>query len=185
MADDSFRGHDAVRFDILFGLGLIVFACVAALIFVVMRAWRERVPWRNVRYDDAAAEKTAKVFYDLASGLAGKPDFILSTRNGPVPIEVKTGITPPSPLPGHVMQLAAYCYLIEKCEGVKVRKGILRYPDASYEISYTIDLRERLFQALEAIRTAERDGYPRNHHDRAKCFGCGYRSICDENLSGK
>lgn len=171
-----------MRVNLILCLGLAVFICAAALVFVIVRAWRGRVPWRNVRYDDAAAEKSARVFYDAETGLAGKPDFILAARGELIPIEVKSGMTPPSPLPGHVMQLVAYCYLIEKCEGAKVRKGILRYPDASYEISYTIDLRERLFQALAAIRAAERDGYPRNHHDRARCSGCGYRSICDENL---
>lgn len=172
-----------MRVYFLLGLGLVVLICAAALILVVVRAWRERIPWRNVRYDDASAEKTAKVFYDPETGLAGKPDFILSTCGGLVPIEVKTGMTPQSPLPGHVMQLAAYCFLLETCEGMKVRKGILRYPDASYEISYTIDLRERLLKTLAEFRDAERDGYPRNHHDRAKCQGCGYRSICDKNLS--
>ena len=92
------------------------------------------------------------------------------------------GQVPDSQYPGHVMQLAAYCYLIERCDRRSVCRGILRYPETSFEISYTIELRRRLLATLEALRKAEAEGYPRTHRDFTKCRGCGYRSHCDERL---
>lgn len=162
----------------------LIAAFAAALIALIVAGRRGRIPWRWVRYDDAArrGRKPERTYYDAETGLSGKPDFIIDGWGTSTPIEVKSGRTPDSPYPGHVMQLAAYCYLIERCDRRSVRRGILRYPETSFEISYTIELRRRLLATLEALRKAEAEGYPRTHRDFTKCRGCGYRSHCDERL---
>ena len=167
-------------------IGLLIAAlagCAALLIWVALRARRDRIPWKGIRYDDTgAARRPETAYYDPETGLTGKPDWILDSWRGPVPVEVKSGATPEFPIPGHVLQLAAYCYLIERCEGKRVRRGILRYPETSFEISYTIKLRRRLLETIDALRAAEASDFPRSHRDTGKCRACGYRSRCDERL---
>lgn len=157
--------------------------CIALLLVVWLRARRERIPWKGIRYDDTGAGRRPETaYYDPETGLTGKPDWIVDSWRGPVPIEVKSGATPEFPIQAHVLQLAAYCYLIERCEGKRVRRGILRYPETSFEISYTIKLRRQLIETIEALRDAEAADFPRSHRDIGKCRSCGYRSRCNERL---
>ncbi len=164
-------------------LVIALIGCILILILVSLRARRERIPWKGIRYDDMdPTRQPEKTYYDPETGLTGKPDWIIDSWRGPVPIEVKSGATPEFPIPAHVLQLAAYCYLIESCEGKRVRRGILRYPDTSFEISYTIKLRRRLLETIAALREAEAAGFPRSHRDIGKCRACGYRARCNERL---
>lgn len=161
----------------------VILIGVWLLVAVTRSAERHRIPIRKIRYDDTGAARQApRPLYDPELDLAGKPDYILETRDGLVPVEVKSGATPREPLPGHVLQLLAYCYLIDVTTGRAPSRGILRYPASSFEISYTIREREQLRVVVEAIRCAGADGYPRSHDNPGRCRRCGYESICDASL---
>src|SRR5688500_8591495 len=60
--------------------------------------------------------------------LKGRPDLLIKQGNGIIPVEVKTGKTPTRPYDSHVMQLIAYCVLVEETYGARPPYGIIRYP---------------------------------------------------------
>ncbi|MCB2213957.1 CRISPR-associated protein Cas4 [bacterium] len=124
------------------------------------------------------------VLYDRRLGLAGKPDYIVDHGGVPVPVEVKSGRTPKQPYQSHILQLAAYCYLVEATSGQQPPYGVLRYPRNTFKIPYTPELREELLTTLAEIRQAESQpsAVDRLHHAPARCAACGFRSVCDQRL---
>jgi CRISPR-associated exonuclease Cas4 len=116
-------------------------------------------------------------------GLQGRPDYILEIEGEMVPVEIKSGRTPKGPLFSHILQVAAYCVLLEE-EGQKVTHGILRYDEAEHEIEYNQDLRLMVLSKLEEMRSLKRTGdVHRNHHRPGKCHSCSRREGCPERLA--
>lgn len=83
--------------------------------------------------------------------LLGKPDAILEIRGELAPLEFKSKLRE-RPLRGHVLQLAAYCALLEEFSGVRVRKGILKYANRKFEIPFDDELRSELGRTLMEMR---------------------------------
>jgi len=100
-----------------------------------------------------------------------------------IPVEVKSGTAPQQPYPAHILQLAAYCLLVEDQEGRSPPHGILKYDDRAFEVDYTPGLRRELLEALEQLRRdlGARDVH-RSHDEPNRCQGCGYRDRCAERL---
>jgi CRISPR-associated exonuclease Cas4 len=139
---------------------------------------------RVVYVDTGAWDRCERPLFSQRHGLTGRPDYLVRSGEGLVPVEVKSGAAPEQPYPAHVLQLAAYCLLVEEQEGQVPPHGILKYGDRAFEIDYTPDLRAELLQALEALRRDlhARD-VDRNHDEPARCHGCGYRNHCDQRLA--
>ena len=115
-------------------------------------------------------------------GLQGRPDYILEIEGEMVPVELKSGRTPKGPLFSHILQVAAYCILLEE-DGERVTHGILRYEEAEHEIEYNQDLRAMVLSKLEEMRALKRSGdVHRNHHRPGKCRSCSRREGCPERL---
>jgi CRISPR-associated exonuclease Cas4 len=116
-------------------------------------------------------------------GLQGRPDYILEIEGEMVPVELKSGRTPKGPLFSHILQVAAYCVLLEE-EGQKVTHGILRYEEAEHEIEYNQDLRIMVLSKLDVMRVLMKSGdVHRNHHRPGKCRSCSRREGCPERLA--
>lgn len=116
-------------------------------------------------------------------GLQGRPDYILEIEGEMVPVELKSGRTPKGPLFSHILQVAAYCVLLEE-EGQKVTHGILRYEEAEHEIEYNQDLRIMVLSKLDDMRSLMKSGdVHRNHHRPGKCRSCSRREGCPERLA--
>jgi len=116
-------------------------------------------------------------------GLQGRPDYILEIEGEMVPVELKSGRTPKGPLFSHILQVAAYCVLLEE-EGQKVTHGILRYEEAEHEIEYNQDLRKMVLSKLDEMRALMKSGdVHRNHHRPGKCRSCSRREGCPERLA--
>jgi CRISPR-associated exonuclease Cas4 len=130
-----------------------------------------------------------KPLFSAEYGLTGKPDYLVQTRSGLIPVEVKSGTAPPQPYPSHVLQLAAYCLLVEATAGQVPPHGLIKYADATFEIEYTPALRAELLELLEAMRLQRASrapgGVPRSHDEPQRCAGCGYRPMCDQALVGQ
>jgi CRISPR-associated exonuclease Cas4 len=130
-------------------------------------------------------------FFSAAYGLTGKPDYLVETRAGLIPIEVKSSAAPSHPYSSHVLQLAAYCLLVEETSGQAPPYGLIKYADAIFEVDYTPALRRELLALLDAMqrlraqsaRQGTRNGAPRSHEEPRRCGGCGYRQICDQSLA--
>jgi CRISPR-associated exonuclease Cas4 len=124
---------------------------------------------------------SAPVLRSAEHGLTGRPDYILEIDGGLVPVEVKTGRVPRGPLFSHVIQLGAYCLLLEG-EGT-VAYGILRYGEVEHIVAFDDGLRSLVLKKMGEMRTAAASGEVHRDHDRpGKCRSCSRRDACPERL---
>jgi CRISPR-associated exonuclease Cas4 len=130
--------------------------------------------------------KQEKPLVSKTYGLVGRPDYLVKTATGIVPIEVKSTRCPAGgrAYDSHAMQLAAYCLLVEDGIDERVPYGIIRYADCEVVIDYTPELREELILLLAELRDArEAQDVHRSHDDARRCRGCSMRELCDEALA--
>ena len=121
--------------------------------------------------------------YDSKFNLTGKPDFIVETKNGPIPVEVKSGRIKNGPYDSHIYQLAAYCLLIDQLFDTRPDYGILHYSNQDYAIDYTSELENKLINLLREIHSMSRKTRINRSHDAVnRCQKCSYKSICDQSL---
>jgi CRISPR-associated exonuclease Cas4 len=117
-------------------------------------------------------------------GLTGRPDYILKAEGEFIPVERKSrNISRSGPYAGEVLQLAAYCLLVEEKYQRPVHHGRLQYLNRSVDVPFDLLLRERLMMALDALdnATSLRD-VPPSHSNPARCRACGFRERCDQAL---
>lgn len=143
------------------------------------------LPVGRVAYVDTGAwDRCERPLFSNRYRLTGRPDYLVRSRDGVVPVEVKSGAAPAQPYPAHVLQLAAYCLLVEEQEGRLPPYGILKYDDRAFEIDYAPALRTELLHSLDAIRRDLRAReVDRSHDEAGRCEGCGYREHCDQRLA--
>ena len=143
------------------------------------------LPAGRVAYVDTGAwDRCERPLFSRRHRLTGRPDYLVRSQTGMIPVEVKSGASPQQPYRAHVLQLAAYCLLVEEQEGRAPAYGILKYRDRTFEIDYTPALRADLLGTLDAMRQAlhTRDA-ARSHEEPGRCRGCGYRDRCDRRLA--
>ena len=115
--------------------------------------------------------------------LVGRPDYLLRTADGLVPVEIKSGRTPRRPYDSHVYQLAAYCALVERSYGQRPSHGLIRYEQRNFEVAYTAELESGLLRVLDQMRAdLGRAEVNRSHQQAARCRSCGYLSRCEQAL---
>jgi CRISPR-associated exonuclease Cas4 len=161
-------------------------------IWLLIRARMAReetgLPAGRVTYKDSGAwDRCERPLFSHRHRLTGRPDYLVRRREGVIPVEVKSGASPQQPYPAHVLQLAAYCLLVEEQEGQAPPYGIVKYRDQAFEIDYTPALRGELLNTLGAMRRdlqARDAGHSvgRSHEEPGRCRGCGYRDHCDQRL---
>jgi CRISPR-associated exonuclease Cas4 len=173
-------------------VGWLIFLALALALTGLWLLWRARVrrqetglpAGRLVYADTGAWSRCERPLFSNEHRLTGKPDYLVTTREGVIPVEVKSGAAPARPYAAHVLQLAAYCLLVEEQEHCRPPYGILKYDDRTFEIEYTPDLQARLLATLEDIRAGLRaDDVERSHEEAARCRGCGQRTACDRRLA--
>ncbi len=168
----------------LVGASWFLYRAMKSLELVQSARAKYELGTRELRYVDSEAEKP-KLFVSKRYGLAGRPDAVLLAGDVHVPVEVKTGRTPRGPLFSHILQLAAYCILVEEEFGKPPPYGIIRYEGASHEIEYNEDLKKIVLGKVEEMRSAlaRGGGTHRNHNRPGKCVGCSRRASCPERLA--
>jgi CRISPR-associated exonuclease Cas4 len=126
----------------------------------------------------------SKVFKSENYGISGRPDYVIKVGDHLIPVEVKKGRTPQGPLFSHIVQVAAYCLLIEETSGLAPPYGIVKYPEQEHELEYNDDMKKVLLQKIEEVRAALAAGDAhRNHKRPGKCKSCSRRSVCPERLA--
>ncbi|MEE8198422.1 MAG: PD-(D/E)XK nuclease family protein [Thermoplasmata archaeon] len=126
----------------------------------------------------------APVLESRTHGLTGRPDLIVRNEGHLIPVEVKTGRVPRGPLFSHILQVAAYCLLVEETYGSRPPYGLLRYGETVHEIDYTEELEDLLLAKLDEMRAVAASGEAhRNHRRRGKCLNCSRRHACNERLA--
>jgi len=160
---------------------------VGGILLMIManrrRAQAGLPPGRVVYADTGAWRALSKPLFDSTTGLTGKPDYVVETPEGMIPVEVKSAYAPAQPYYSHRLQLAAYCLLLQRTTGQRPAHGILKYRNRAFEVPYTAELEQDVLRILTEMRQVERRGSAgRSHEDPARCQHCGYRSTCDERL---
>ena len=185
-------------------LVLLVAASVLARAAAARESRRAGLPRGAVIYGDtyrpvgrvAPAEvgrdgrKQERPLVSQALRLVGRPDYLIETEGGIVPVEAKSTNCPPTgrPYDSHIAQLAAYCLLVEDVLGRTVPYGLVKYRDREVRVEYTDELREH---ALALIAEMEEDmraaaageEVHRSHDDPRRCAGCSLRDVCTESLA--
>jgi CRISPR-associated protein Cas4 len=135
-----------------------------------------------IEYVDALDDET-EMLVSKKYGLRGRPDYVLKKDGKLIPIEVKTGRVPRGPLFSHIIQLAAYCLLIEDRYDQPPPYGIIRYAGVQHQIDYTDDLKKILVSKINEMKKVFDGGEAHRNHNRPnKCKGCSRRELCPEKL---
>lgn len=144
------------------------------------------LPAGRLIYSDTASDwlPNNTPFYSATHHLTGKPDYLVQTPSGAIiPVEIKSSSAPSVPYLGHLLQLAAYCLLVEETTGQRPPHGLLKYADALYEVDFSWELREELLATLAAMRAAHlAETVARSHEQPARCHACGFYERCEEAL---
>lgn len=136
----------------------------------------------TIEYVDAPDEDS-EMLYSEKLGLRGRPDYILKKNGDIVPVEVKTGRVPRGPLFSHILQLAAYCLLVEDKYKKPPPYGIIKYSGVQHKIEYNDKLKNTLDSKLDEMKKIIESGEAHRNHNRAtKCKGCSRREECPEKL---
>jgi CRISPR-associated exonuclease Cas4 len=136
----------------------------------------------TIEYVDAL-DDSSEMLISEKYGLRGRPDYILKKEGNLVPVEIKTGRVPKGPLFSHILQLAAYCLLMEEKYEKPPPYGIIKYSDVPHEIEYTPELKNILVSKLNDMKKIMKIGEAHRNHNRPnKCRGCSRREMCPEKL---
>lgn len=145
---------------------------------------RMGLPHGEVLDEDMSGAGSSPPLYSSRYRLIGRPDYLIRRGKTILPVEVKTAPAPHHPHPSHVMQLMAYCLLVEETFSLRPPYGWIRYRDRSFRVEYTPERREELLRVLASMRRdLERGEAHRQHNAPSRCRACGFRTICEESLA--
>lgn len=167
---------------ITLGLALLLLAVLLGLWAVRLRR-ATGLPWVPVTYRDTDGYALEKPLVARRLGLVGKPDYLVTIRGHTVPVEVKPGRRAARPYESDLMQLAAYCVLVEETSGAAPPYGLLRYAERTFRLDYTERLRDEVLNLIDEMRVALADiDCEGSHDDVRRCTGCGFFEQCDQAL---
>jgi CRISPR-associated exonuclease Cas4 len=166
-------------------IGAVVLLVYAARMQFSVRKEKESfgIPNGRIMYSDLNAP--AAPLFSKRSRLTGKPDYIVRKENHCIPVEVKSG-GGLHPHESQVLQLAAYCQILEDTSGVFVPEGILVYNNVKYTIPFDPKLRFELESVMKTMRASLRSGVvQRNHQDFGRCQHCSMKRYCTDAVRKK
>jgi CRISPR-associated exonuclease Cas4 len=173
----------------------VLLMAATAMVLAILLFWlsarsrrRTGIPAGEVFYQDLVGQPFAA--RDLRSqklGISGKPDCLIRTADGIVPVELKKSNRPPSRgevYPNHMIQNLAYCALVEEQLGERVPYGLVIYAGQQVRrVAFTDSSRKWLMETIAAVQAARlQKEAQRNHNQRGRCTGCGVRDKCDQAL---
>jgi CRISPR-associated exonuclease Cas4 len=178
--------------NILLAIGLGFLMAALALVILLLnerRVQRSRLiaerhralglPEGELVYEDADGQ--GEPLSSSAYPLAGKPDYVVRLLDGrPVPIELKLNLHDvTAPHSNHIIQVAAYCLILEDYFVQSPTYGILRYADREFTVEYTPALKKKVIRLLtEMARCSEQQPPPLAKQRIAKCRACTFQPIC-------
>ena len=144
------------------------------------------LPQGRVIYADTGAWKRCeRPLFSKVHLLTGRPDYLVEERGRVIPVEVKSALSPPTPYRSHVLQLAAYCLLVEEEYGRTPLYGIIKYRDQALAIDCSPRLRAELLDTLAQMRRdLTVDDVAPSHSNPNRCWRCGYEADCHETMAG-
>lgn len=167
------------------GVALLLLALV---ILLKARQWQlaSRLPEGEIVYSDMGTwMRQRKPLFDGYLGLTGRPDYLIEQDDGTIiPVEVKSSAAPQEPYYGHMMQLAAYCLLVQATYGLRPSHGIIQYRDKAFRVTFTPRMENDVLELLEIMRAdAQAPDLGRDHENWRRCAGCGHLRHCGQALA--
>jgi CRISPR-associated exonuclease Cas4 len=163
----------------------LVLILIAAILFLTRQRHRRRaalLPNATLVAADNL-ERSCPVLVSTRYGLKGKPDAILQTPAGLIPIERKHARPPASPHFPDIIQAAAYCLLIEDAYQQTPPFMRIQYRDTIFDVPFTNERRNQVLAAAQRLRAvAPGTLCNRSHQIPAKCRSCGHRPNCSQAL---
>ena len=138
-------------------------AMVLALLFFWLSARsrkRTGIPAGEAFYQDLVGQPfPARDLRSLKLGISGKPDCLIRTADGIVPVELKKSKRSPARgevYPNHMIQNLAYCALGEEQLGERVPYGLVIYAGQQVRrVEFTDSNRRWLMHTIAAFRRLE------------------------------
>lgn len=159
---------------------IIIVMLILIVLFILLK--RTKVPKQVYKsktiYSDHR-EKPEKALFSPKYNLIGKPDFILHTKDGLLPLEIKSSKRPNKPYFSHVMQLISYCLLIEEVKGTKPKYGFIQYKGGKpFTIQYTEKMKYFLTKTMKEMRDYMESEESPKPIKKNKCNYCTYKEDC-------
>lgn len=128
---------------------------------------------------DSVVSRPSRALRSARYGIVGRPDYLIEERGQIAPVELKPSRESNSPWLRDVVQLAAYCLLLEETEPRFAGYGYLRYAHRTFRIEFTERVRAELLRTIADMRAdlAAEDVSP-NHHDPRRCARCMLVRVC-------
>ena len=143
------------------------------------------IPHGKVIYTDL--DRPARALFSRKFLIAGKPDYIVKDEQDQC-FDTCRGEERKRKKPdwGHVLQLAAYCLLIEEAYSIRVPYGLLVYADGKQHlIKFDDSLRsEVISKADEMRRCLKKGGVAKRRRFEGRCLSCSVRGNCTQAKSG-
>ena len=178
--------------NVLLALGLGLLLAALALVILLLNERRVRrskliaerqrelgLPEGELVYEDADGQ--GEPLSSNSYPLVGKPDYVVKLADGrPVPIELKLNVHDvTAPHSNHMIQLAAYCLILEDYFVQAPTHGILRYADREFTVEYTPALKKKVIRLLTEMELCNEQQPPPLAKQRvAKCRVCTFQAIC-------
>ena len=157
-------------------LNMIIIAIIIILVVLLILLKLTKVPtqiYKNKSIYIDHKEKPIEALFSSKYGLVGKPDYILHTKDGLLPLEIKHSKKPNKPYFSHVMQLVSYCLLIEEVKGTKPKYGFIQYQNGKpFSIPYSGNMKRFLIKTMEEMRWYIDSGMCPNSARRYNCKKC-------------
>lgn len=177
-----------LMFFLLSTLGALT---LGVLLLRVSQSRRQAIgmPNGDVFYQDHGAQPmAAATLVSKRLGLRGKPDCLIRTADGIIPIEHKNSARPPASggvYPNHLIQVLAYIVLVCENYGEPVPYGLVLYGnEEARKVFPTEENLAWLEAVVREVRFARTNAsVDRNHQKVNRCRGCGMHDRCDESLA--
>lgn len=164
---------------------IIVAGIILLILFILLKS--TKVPtsvYKSKTIYSDHKEKPIEALFSSKFGLVGKPDFILHTKDGLLPLEIKHSNRPNQPYFSHVMQLISYCLLIEEAKGTKPKYGFIQYGGGQpFAVPYTENMKSFLIKTMNEMRSYIDSGESPKPIRRYKCEKCSYNKDCFDSKS--
>lgn len=163
----------------------LLFLAIGLILWLISRSQQKSsgLPKGELLYsDNKVLQNLPKLLHDPELELVGRPDYVIRDDAGfLIPVELKSASAPNQPYASHIIQLIAYCRLVDVHFGQRPPYGIIQYKDRAFKIAYNQKNEQKLYDLISQFRDSSQNS-KRSHSSVGRCRGCGYASICDESL---
>jgi CRISPR-associated exonuclease Cas4 len=160
-------------------LAIAALAAALLLLAVSLVLYRRAGLSGRIIASDGPVSRPSRVLRSARHGISGKPDYLVVEGGKVAPVELKPGRESDRPWLRDIVQLAAYCLLVQETHEHFAGYGYLRYARRTFRIEFTDTMRTEVLRTAEALRAdlSAHDVDP-NHNDPRRCARCALREPC-------